>query len=337
MHAQTPPPLISIALCTYNGERYLAEQLASLQAQCWPRLEIVIVDDGSSDGSWRLIERAAQADARIRAFRNASNLGTIANFSLALSRCKGALLAPCDQDDIWHPQKLQKLVAALGDQHLLAYCDSALLQEDGHPMGLRVSDRLNMYQGGDPTVFAFSNCVSGHAMLFRRELLLRALPMPPLRFHDWWLAFVAASLGSIVYVDEPLVGYRQHAAAQTDMACCRVESRKNKRKSRIAAFHERRQWLRQLASLPSPSQPYFIELDRLWQARTRQWFAPQLVRHLALRADALLFTHKKKSFLRFALRQFWGLKTKQLFSRPPVRLASKATPGRQAPQSMSPP
>ena len=73
-----------------------------------------------------------------------------------------------------------------------------------------MSDRLRMIDGNDPRLFALSNCVSGHAMLLRRALLDRALPLPDVSFHDWWLAFVAANVGRVRYLDEPLVRFRQH-------------------------------------------------------------------------------------------------------------------------------
>ena len=199
-------PLISVALATYNGARHLPAQLASLRTQTWAKLEIVAIDDASSDGSWALLQQAALLDALLA--------------ERAMSLCRGDYIAPCDQDDVWHDDKLHTLFAAIGG-HTLAYADSALIDEHGKPLGLCLSDRFGMTQGSDPLAFAFWNCVSGHAMLFRRELLSAALPLRGGRFHDWWLAFVAASIGSIVYVPRPLVDYRQHDQTQTDVALCR--------------------------------------------------------------------------------------------------------------------
>ncbi len=304
--AEAPPPLISVALCTYNGADYLGELLASLQAQSWPRLEIIAVDDASSDHTWDLLQQAASSDSRLQCVRNASTLGLVANFERALSLCRGALIAPCDQDDIWQHDKLAKLHAALGP-HTLAYCDSALIDEQGRPLGQRVSDRLRMVEGNDPLPFAFWNCISGHAMLFRRELLGWALPLPNVRFHDWWLAFVAASRGSIVFLPRVLVSYRQHARSQTDLS-----RRHGRSASAEVRARERVEWLRVLAQYPSAHQPLFERLHALADARQSQWFCPAWVRLLNAHASRLLAINRRESFVRFGLKQFFGMRWRHL-------------------------
>ena len=124
-------PLVSVALCVYNGERYLREQLDSILAQEGVRIEVVAVDDVSSDGSLALLQEYAAEDPRIRVVANDRNLGHLCSFDRAMSLCSAALIAPSDQDDIWHPQKLQRLLAAIGDADL-AYCDSEYIDGDGH-------------------------------------------------------------------------------------------------------------------------------------------------------------------------------------------------------------
>lgn len=295
-------------MCTFNGERFLAAQLESLIGQTWCNLEIVVVDDCSSDGTLAILEKFARKDSRIQIYKNTQNLGINQNFSRAMSLCKGKFIAPCDQDDIWHHNKLSRLYAHIGG-HVMSYCDSDLITEDGVAMNMRISDRIHMYQGDDPTVFAFWNCVSGHSMLFRRSLLDFALPIPDIKFHDWWLAFWATTNGAIVYLNEPLVQYRQHANSQTDI------SRVNKKKdagNRSSLFKERAQWLAHLASIQSTHKPYFSELHRLWLAQANQWISLELVKHLAKRSDSLLFINKNRSFFRFALKNFWGMKAKIL-------------------------
>ena len=295
-------------MCTFNGESYLAAQMESLLAQTWPNLEIIVIDDCSGDGTYEILKEFASRDSRIKISRNSKNLGINKNFSNAMALCKGDLIAPCDQDDIWHPHKLSRLYAHIGT-HLMSYCDSDLIAEDGTRLNMRISDRINMYQGGDPTVFAFWNCVSGHAMLFKRSLLDVALPIPDIKFHDWWLAFLAATNGSIVYLNEPLVQYRQHAKAQTDLS--RIKNKINTG-NRTSIFIDRTQWMSLLASVQSAHKPYFVELHRLWLAQAEQWVSIQLIKHLAKRSDALLFINKNRSFFRFALKNFWGMKAKVL-------------------------
>jgi glycosyltransferase involved in cell wall biosynthesis len=295
-------PLISVALCTYNGAAHLNEQLESLGSQTWPRIEIVAVDDASSDGTWDLLQRAAASTPALRIMRNDTNLGFAANFERAISLCSGDYIAPCDQDDVWLPTKLESLAAAIG-QHTLAYCDSMLIGERGEPLGTRVSDRIRMVQGSDPLPFAFWNCVSGHAMLFRRELLAWALPARGVRFHDWWIAFVAASQGSITYVDQPLVAYRQHENSQTDVV--RIRAR---RADPIAKSLERLAWLSALSGFPSAHQKLFERMHELAAARQHQWFCVAWWRFLKAHANRVMAINRRESFTRFAVKQFFGMK-----------------------------
>jgi hypothetical protein len=299
-------PLVSVALCTYNGATHLNEQLDSLWSQTWPRLEVIAVDDASSDGTWDILQRAAQHEPRLRIARNETNLGFAANFERAISLCGGEFIAPCDQDDVWQPSKLQALVQAI-DGHLLAYCDSALVDGQGRPLGRLVSDRLRMVEGSDPLAFVFWNCISGHAMLLRRELLAAALPLPAVRYHDWWFAFVAASVGSITYVDQPLVAYRQHAHSQTDVGRLRRQ-----RGDSVARWSRQVDWLQAMAQFPGALQPLLNEMHALAAARQSQWFCPRWWRLLHAQAPRLMAINCGESFTRFGLKQFFGMRWRHL-------------------------
>ena len=166
-------PLVSVALCTYNGTRFLAEQLESVLCQDYREFEIVAVDDASSDDTLAVLEDFRRRDSRLRVYRNSSNLGLNRNFERAFGLCRGDLIAPCDQDDIWLPQKLSALAGRMRGAQL-AYCDSELIDGRGEPLGRRVSERVKMYSGEDPAVFALYNCVSGHAALVRRAVFARS-------------------------------------------------------------------------------------------------------------------------------------------------------------------
>lgn len=307
-------PLISIALCTYNGERFLAQQIESLLAQDYPNFEIVVCDDMSSDGTVECIRN--YRDPRISLHVNTRNLGFIRNFEQAFSLCRGDLIAPCDQDDIWHARKLSTLAAAL-DHHQLVYCDSEFINEDGKSLEARVSHKLNMYSGSDPAAFVFTNCVSGHAMLVRRTLVQRAIPFPAGQYHDWWLAFVAASVGSIQYVDACLVQYRQHHSAQTDLSGSQVQKNANKDSNRLEEFAGIIKWVAAMKEFgPSPHQAYFSEMHAAWLEWCERYFSPKLYRLLSERRDTLYFIdrHLQRKRFRQPQRYFWGLRTKQLVS-----------------------
>jgi glycosyltransferase involved in cell wall biosynthesis len=303
-------PLISIALCTYNGERYLRSQLDSLFAQTHRNIEIVAVDDCSSDNSFPILEEYRRRDARLRPYRNTENLGFRRNFERAVSLCAGEYIALSDQDDVWAPEKLTALVNIIGD-HALAYCDSALIDEEGRDLNVAMSDMLTMVSTDDPAVFANANCVSGHASLFRRELIARALPAPACFFHDWWLAAVAASSGGVVYCDRKLVFYRYHRANITDVLCERTADRDPGYKWK--ELYDVGKRLEHLAALPGDSQAFLQRLRDLWTARERQWVSLSLAfflyRH---RRRIYALRWSKRPSLRHILRYAPGLRLKRL-------------------------
>ena len=307
-------PLISVALCTCEGERFLREQLDSLLAQDYPLLEIVAVDDASRDGTHALLQSYAARDPRLRVHRNAANLGLVRNFETAFRLCRGDLVAPCDQDDVWMPSKLSAMQAALGDAPAV-YCDSEIVDEAGRPQGRRMSGRFRMAAVRDPASFLLVNCISGHALLFRRELLRRALPVPEGVLHDWWLAFAACCAGRIEYCDRVLVRYRHHARASTQgrwKGSAPAPPPAGRKLATAVAVEAR---LRAFAAYPAVPDPGFFETAlRLWLGWKEHFVSPRLV--------AFLLRHRRRIFglrpderarhVRYALRYLWGLRLKRL-------------------------
>ena len=259
-------PLISVALSVYNGERYLREQLDSLLAQAGVSLEVVAVDDGSGDGSLAVLNEYASRDARMRVFANSRNVGYLPSFGRAMSLCEGDYVAPCDQDDIWHADKLAKLLAAIG-QADMSYCDSEYVDDAGESLGSSISDDLIMLSGQDPLPFIFQNSVSGHAMLVRRQLVEIAGHAPPLLYHDWWLALCAAAHNGLVYVDEPLVKFRRHAGAYSAVGPMAVGKDAAQRRKQGYLGSANRKWLEERTYLASAL------ADTGWRgsARARDW------------------------------------------------------------------
>lgn len=308
-------PTISVALCTYNGEHYLREQMDSLLAQDYPRLEIIAIDDASTDATPDILEEYAARDPRLQVHHNPSNLGFRRNFERALGLCNGDLIAPCDQDDIWVPAKLSKLQEVLGSA-MMSYCDSELIDEHGRALDQRISDKFNVASIDDPVAFVFSNCVSGHAMLFRHELLAGALPLPANLFHDWWLAYVAASLGRIEYCPESLVGYRQHATSVTDISGRRVAPVGGKpRGHKLEALHEIQRRIESFAGFEQGREAEFLNtLEALWRSREHKLICLKLTcfmlqhrhRFFALQRDQRL-RHWRRAF-----KYFWGIPVKRL-------------------------
>lgn len=273
--AHAVEPLISVALCTYNGERYLREQLESLLAQTYSNMEIVAVDDGSTDGTVELLREYARRDPRIRVFVNSCNLGFVRNFEHAISLCNGSLIAPCDQDDIWLHHKLRMLANYIGG-HSMAFCDSELIDAQGRGLGVNMSRFWAMQDLNDPAALVLSNCVSGHAMLFRRELVDGQPPLPIDIFHDWWLAIRAAARNGVAYCPQPLVRYRQHGKNVTDILRAHRKRAPRMPGSRMRHFDDMTKRLRYLAAADDSYSAFFAEFYKLWVSSERMWFAPRL-------------------------------------------------------------
>lgn len=206
---QTPEPLISIAMCTYNGARFVVEQLDSILQQSYSNLEIVIGDDASTDETVAILRRYQADDPRIRLLESERNLGFVRNFERVMSACTGELIALADQDDIWFPDKILTLYREMGAAQLI-YSRVQVVNEAGEPLD-REFPKVRRLEGRCALSLVFDNCVTGHACLIRRELLAQALPFPAsVKVHDQWLAIAAAASGQLKASQQVLSYYRQH-------------------------------------------------------------------------------------------------------------------------------
>jgi glycosyltransferase involved in cell wall biosynthesis len=226
------PPGTSVALCTYNGAAFIQEQLHSILQQTLVPDEIIVSDDGSSDGTIGLVTdtlerfQAEHRDVRVtdRILRNAQPLGVTRNFEQALTACSGDLVALSDQDDLWHPQRLERMVAEFSRRPnlLLLSTDARLVDATGDPtgqtllatLGVSKADEEAVHQGRAVDALLRRNIVTGATTMVRRELVERALPFPASWVHDEWLAMVGAATGEIDLLEEALVDYRQHGGNQ---------------------------------------------------------------------------------------------------------------------------
>ncbi|HTR30264.1 MAG TPA: glycosyltransferase family 2 protein [Puia sp.] len=206
----TDSRLVSVVLGTYNGTAFLEEQLGSVLAQTWTPLEIIAIDDGSTDGTVGILREYAARDARIRVVVNETNLGFVRNFEKGCRLARGTYIALCDQDDYWFPDKIEKMVAAIGD-YPMVYCDSALTDERLQPLGRRISDLVHFQTFDDCRQLCVFSRMYGHATLITRDLFEKASPFREEVPHDGWLAYHGTLYGGVKYLPEVLVKYRQHA------------------------------------------------------------------------------------------------------------------------------
>jgi len=200
---------VAVVVATYNGASFLLAQLESIAQQTHKPAQIIIVDDASSDDTVRIANNFADAHPEVLVVQNETRLGYIKNFEKGMLLATASYVALSDQDDIWVPNKLEKLLFAIGDQ-MLAYSDSELIDANGGLLHQKMSSIKNQLAYHSPVMYAIGAWAPGHAMLFKKELINKAVPFPVLVTHDFWLGFVATCYSKVVYVNEPLVHYRQH-------------------------------------------------------------------------------------------------------------------------------
>ena len=203
-------PLISICMATYNGEKYLKEQIESVIKQSYKNFELIIQDDNSTDNTLQILQEYADLP-NISIFVNETNLGYIKNFETLLQRAQGEYIAISDQDDIWQEDKLDTLLHNIQDATLI-YSNSLLIDAEGKSLKRTLSQKLknNFISSSEPLNFLYDNTVSAHAVLFKRELLAYLAPLPTHLYFDQYIAMLAASLNGVKFIDKNLVEYRQH-------------------------------------------------------------------------------------------------------------------------------
>lgn len=283
-------PLISIVLCTYNGERYMDEQMASLLAQTYSPVEIIICDDASIDNTPILLSNYSK-EPNVKIFSNPLNKGLTASVQFALEQTSGAYIALCDQDDTWKLNKLELMMNAIAGE-LLIYSDSELVDEQGSDMQKKLSDVRNMHTGNNTLGFAFNNCVWGHAVLFNRSLLQHILPIPFNVPHDSWIGFVAAALQRIVFLNIPLTQYRQHSYTITSTLPQKYISDAGKKE---LDYLKRLDWLKALSAFPAnPYKKEYQQLYDLFKQKQEGHFVFPLFSFL-LKHRTLVFAFSKKS------------------------------------------
>jgi len=213
---------IQVLMACYNGETYLPRQLASLRAQDDPCFTVLLQDDGSTDGTPALLQ-AATEDSRFQlANDHNQHHGAIGNFLSLMKQCNSDYAALCDQDDEWAADRLSRCRKAMEEAEtrygaetpLLVHSDARLVDARGGTL----HDSFFAHQGWDKTALTLprllvQNNVTGCTLLMNtalRRLVVQHGTPSSMHMHDWFIALTAAAFGHIVFVDAPLVNYRQH-------------------------------------------------------------------------------------------------------------------------------
>ena len=212
-------------MCTYNGGRFLSEQLESIAAQSRLPDELVICDDSSTDESVETIRAfLPRAPFTIRLEINDNNRGSTKNFEKAIGLCQGEIIALADQDDVWHAQKLSCLANVLEhDERIGAvFSDAELIDEDSQLLSVTLwnsflfnsREQRKFDRGQGLKVLLKHSLVTGSTMAFRSEFRGLTLPIPPKQVHDHWIALLIASVSQLAPIEAPLLRYRRHQTQQ---------------------------------------------------------------------------------------------------------------------------
>lgn len=199
--------MISVCIATYNGEKYIFQQLESILSQIGDSDEIIISDDSSSDRTLEIVK--SFEDQRIKIFENQTFKNPIFNFENALIHSKGEFIFLSDQDDIWQEQKVEKMLLSLQDADMVL-SDCSFIDAENRVI---LDSYFKLVKSGPGVLRNLrKNSYFGCCMGFRRKILKKALPFPKdIPMHDIWLGFVSDLFFRVVFLDEKLTLYRKHS------------------------------------------------------------------------------------------------------------------------------
>ena len=201
---------ISVCVAVYNGAAYLQPQMHSILAQLRATDEVVVVDDASQDNSAELLRDLS--DARVRVHRNERNLGVLDSFERAIRLAQGDILFLSDQDDLWLPGKVEKILEAfsLNPEVTLVASDAKVIDESGCVVADSFFEQRGYFAAG-VLHNLLKNKYLGCTLAFRRSMLHHFLPIPKdVPMHDMWFGLINDIYGKTYYIDQPLIAYRRH-------------------------------------------------------------------------------------------------------------------------------
>lgn len=213
INKQDYKPLVSIALATYNGEKYLKEQIDSLLVQTYENFELVISDDGSTDATQSILEDYVSKDNRVSWSINNKARGFVSNFGEAIKKCKGEIVFLCDQDDFWYPEKIYKHVEEYKNQKIKwVYNELVITDEKRNHTGFLTDTLFDYWSKRKLLYHTWGSCILGCVTSYRRDLVCDIWPADKYApGHDSWIQLVIFPAKSF-HISEVLQEYRQHSA-----------------------------------------------------------------------------------------------------------------------------
>lgn len=290
---------VSVAMTTFNGEKFLTQQIESILNQDYQIYEIVICDDCSTDSTLDILKNFELKYPNLfHIYRNEKNLGYVKNFEKVLSLCSGDYIALSDQDDVWDTNKISSLIANIKNFDLI-HSDARLIDSNDKLLVESFSKHLKktVYNPSFLSICS-TNPVTGCTVMIKKELLLKALPMPDFIVHDHWLAIIAKGNNGIAYYPKSLVSYRQHNNNAIGGSFIKVDL-KQKKRSVDQIYTSRMNHYQRLLNVATDkiSNNYLLEINKYqtyYSSYFNCYFRPSaLVFYLS---NLSLFTNKKNIF-----------------------------------------
>ena len=318
---------VSIAMTTWNGSAFVAEQLDSFARQTRLPDELVVCDDGSTDDTVEKLEAfAAYAPFDVRIQRNPENLTTTANFGKAVGLCGGEVIFFADQDDVWRPEKIERMAGLLAEdaEAGAVFCNARVVDEVLEPRGHDLwealmfgrTERARVRAGRAVEVFARHVVAAGMTLAFRSAYRDLYLPFPGLHdCHDAWVSFLIACVAPVRMVPETLVDYRVHGENQFGLRKLALREQLEKARWQLASgiFHHGvvffgsvRDRLVESGRSPDPAVLALID-QKIAHCRSRDEMAPRLGARLpAIAREALSRRYWRFSYgLRSVAQDVW--------------------------------
>lgn len=214
---------IDILMATYNGEKYLKEQIESILNQTYKNIRLIISDDASKDSTPQILEEYRKKDSRIEIYLNKENRGVVKNIEFLLEKVEDEFYMLADQDDVWLPLKVEKSIETLKKQNAdLVFGDLEVVDEKLETLYPSFGDfmllnrKINKYIDSYKVNYLY-NCVTGCTVLSKKEFIEKILPIPAeskYLIHDHWIGIMVALNGKLAYMPEKYIKYRQHGNNQ---------------------------------------------------------------------------------------------------------------------------
>lgn len=210
---------IDVLLATYNGEKYLKEQIDSILNQTYQNIQLIISDDCSKDNTRKILKEYEEKDSRVKVYYQDENIGCIKNFEFLLKQVKNEIYMLSDQDDVWMPEKIEKTYEQLENEKAdLAFSDLEVVDsklETIYPSFndfMKLSRKIRRHINTNQLNYLY-NCVTGCTIMARKKWIDKILPLPvnsKYVLHDHWIGLMISLKGKLAYLPEKYIKYRQH-------------------------------------------------------------------------------------------------------------------------------